>query len=127
MKKLIFAVALVAGATTAVAGLAGGQQVSIWTDSAGLINANGTLSNTRNSADSVQYIGCSYYTYDSGSASAVCYARSASGQYASCSTTNATLLSAVQTLNPAAYLYFVVNADGTCNRVITVTTSYNLP
>jgi hypothetical protein len=127
MKKLIFAATLVAGVTTAVAGMSGGQQVNIWTDSNGLLNANGTFQNTRHSADSVQYIGCSLYAYDSGGYSATCYARSASAQYTSCFTTDANMLKVVQTLNPASYLYFVVNADGSCDRVISVNASYNLP
>ena len=127
MKKLVFALALVAGATAAVAGSSGGQAVSIWTDSNGQLSANGTLHATRHSADSTQYIGCSLYAYDTSSYSATCYAYSATGQYASCYTSDANMLKVVQTLNPASYLYFVVNADGSCDRVISVNASYNLP
>ncbi len=101
--------------------------MSIWTDSSGQTNANGTLYATRHSSDTQSYIGCSSYAYDTGSHSATCYAYSASGQYASCWTSNADMLKVVQTLNPASYLYFVVNADGSCDRVISVNASYNLP
>ncbi|MFL5356440.1 hypothetical protein [Archangium sp.] len=126
MKKLIF-VSLLAVTTAAVAGSNGGQQVSVWTDSYGQLNANGTFKSARNSADSQQYIGCSLYAYDTGSFSATCYAYSATGQYASCFTSDADMLKVVQTLNPASYLYFVVNSDGSCDRVISVNASYNLP
>ncbi|PTL83002.1 hypothetical protein [Vitiosangium sp. GDMCC 1.1324] len=127
MKKLLFVSAVLAVSTVAVAGSSGGQQVNIWTDSAGQTNANGTFKAVRNSADTQQYIGCSLYAYDTSSFSATCYATSATGQYASCFTSDANMLKVVQTLNPASYLYFVVNADGSCDRVISVNASYNLP
>lgn len=126
MKKLVFVSALLAVTTVAVAGSNGGQPVNIWTDGSGQLNANGTFKNTRNSADSVQYIGCSLFSYDTGTFYANCYAYSATGQYVSCTTSDANMLKAVQTLNPASYLYFVVNADGSCDRIITGNASYNL-
>lgn len=126
MKKLIF-VSLLAVTTAAVAGSGDNTQVSVWTDGSGQLAANGTFKSVRNSADSQQYIGCSLYAYDTGSYSATCYAYSASGQYASCYTSDANMLKVVQTLNPASYLYFVVNADGSCDRVISVNASFNLP
>lgn len=131
MKKSIIAALLVGSAMLAsgvtYAGYAGGNQVSIWTDGAGLQNANGTLREARFSPDSTQYIGCSRYAYDSGTNLVVCYARTAAGAYLSCQTSDANLIRVAETLNPASYLYFVVNSDGiTCDRVITVATSYNL-
>jgi hypothetical protein len=108
------------------AGLVGTNPVNIWTDSAGQ-SANGTLRDARNSADSSQYIGCSRYAYDTGSNMIVCYARTASGQYLSCQTSDPNMVRVAETLNSSAYLYFVVNPDGyTCDRVITVLASYNL-
>ena len=127
MKKLVLVLGVVAGATAAFAGSSGVQDVSIWTDGAGQLSANGTLRDARHSTDTRQYIGCSLYAYDSGSYSAICYAYSASGQYASCSTNDANMLKVVETLNPASYLYFAVNADGSCDRVISVNASFNLP
>ena len=125
MKKWICAVVALA-ATAAVAGSVDTSTVSVWTDSSGQLSANGTFKPTRNSTDTKQYIGCSFYAYDTGSFFAVCYATSASGQYASCSTTDANMLKVVATLNPASYLYFVANSDGTCDRVITSNASYGL-
>ena len=115
---------LVGGIT--YAGSSSSQVVSIWTDSAGLQNANGTLKATRDSADATQYIGCSRYAYDTGSNFVICYARSAAGAYQSCQTSDASMMRVAETLNPASYLYFVTNTDGTCDRVITVAASFDL-
>jgi hypothetical protein len=115
---------LAAGVTHA--GLVGNNPVNIWTDGSGLQSANGTLRDARNSADSLQYIGCSRYAYDTGSNSIVCYARTATGAYLSCQTSDANMISVAESLGSNAYLYFVVNADGwSCDRVIAVRASYN--
>jgi hypothetical protein len=128
MKKLAVATflgSILAGAGLAHAGLVGNTQVTISTTN-GLDSANGALRAVRNSADGTQYIGCSRYAYDTGSTSIICYARDAAGTYRSCSTGDDQMLRVAETLNPASYLYFVVNTDGTCDRVITTLTSYNL-
>ena len=130
MRKALITVLFVCGTLLAssvtYAGLVGYNPVSIWTDGSGQKNANGTLRDVRNSADGTQYIGCSRYAYDTGSNSIVCYARDASGNYVSCWTGDDNMLRVAETLNSAGYLYFVVNADGSCDRVITVLASYNL-
>jgi hypothetical protein len=131
MKKTLITALLVCSTLLAsgvtYAGLVGNNPVNIWTDGSGLQSANGTLRDARHSADSLQYIGCSRYAYDTGSSSIVCYARTASGSYLSCQTSDAGMVRVAETLNPASYLYFVVNADGwSCDRVITVAASYNL-
>jgi hypothetical protein len=128
MKKVVLAAffgSFLLGAGIASAGSVGNTQVQITTTN-GLDAAKGTLRAVRNSADSTQYIGCSRYAYDTGSTSIVCYANDANGNYRSCSTGNDQMLRVAETLNPAAYLYFVVNTDGSCDRVITTLTSYNL-
>lgn len=124
----VFLAALLLGAgvtRVARAGSVDNTQVSIFT-TGGLDAANGTLRAARNSADGTQYIGCSRYAYDTGSDSIVCYAMDSGGAYKSCFTDNDAMLRVAETLNPAAYLYFVVNADGSCNRVITVLASFDL-
>jgi hypothetical protein len=122
---LVCSTLLVSGVT--YAGLVGNNPVNIWTDGSGQPSANGTLRDARNSADSSQYIGCSRYAYDTGSNMIVCYARTASGSYLSCQTSDANMVRVAETLNSSAYLYFVVNPDGySCDRVITVLASYNL-
>jgi hypothetical protein len=127
-KKLVgvtFLGAILAGVGLAHAGVVSNQQVMIWS-SGGLDAANGALLPSRNSSDGNQYIGCSRYAYDSGGSSIICYARDASGAYKSCSTGQDQMLRAAETLNPAGYLYFVVNPDGTCSSVVTVTASFFL-
>lgn len=130
MRKMFITILLVCGAvltsSATYAGLVGNNPVAIWTDGAGQKNANGTLRDARYSADGTQYIGCSRYAYDTGSNSIVCYARDAAGNYASCFTGDDNMLRVAETLNPASYLYFVVNADGSCDRVITVLSSFDM-
>lgn len=109
----------------ALAGSSSNQQVVVGT-TGGLLYAKGTFRPVRNSADSTQYIGCSIYAYDSGSRSIACYATDAVGNYRNCSTSDPGMVQVAASLNPASYLYFVVNADGSCNRVISVNASYNL-
>lgn len=118
--SLVIASFAIAG--TAAAGLVGNTQVTVVSGTSG----KGALTAVRNSADSVQYIGCSRYSYSSGSTSAICYARDSSYNYISCSTSNPEHLQVIDSLNPAAYLYFTVNGS-TCDSVITTLTSYNLP
>lgn len=114
-------------AGTAHAGLVGNQPVTIWTDGSGQPSANGALRDARFSADATQYIGCSRYAYDSGSNMIVCYARTATGAYLSCQTSDPGMVRVAETLNSAAYLYFVVNPDGySCDRVISVLASFHL-
>lgn len=106
---LVCCTLLVSGLT--FAGSSSNNPVSIWTDSSGLQQANGTLKDVRNSADNTQYIGCSRYAYDTGSNSIVCYAQSAGGAYLSCWTGDANMVRVAETLNSAGYLYFAVNAE----------------
>jgi hypothetical protein len=116
-----------AGVATKVAraGSVSNTDVTIFTID-GLDAAKGVLRAARNSSDSIQYIGCSRYAYDSGSDSIVCYAKDELNNYKSCHTGTDSMLRVAETLNPAAYLFFAVNSDGTCDRVITTLTSYNL-
>jgi hypothetical protein len=127
MKKWAFILGVFGASAVALAGSVSNQTVAVWTDSSGLTKANGDLEAARHSGDSTQYIGCSLYAYDSGSLSATCYAESATGQYASCSTDSPQMLQLVASLNSASYLYFGVNADGSCAWVVTVNSSFNLP
>jgi len=128
MKKLMLATfigSLLAGAGAAYAGSVDNTVVTFGTTS-GLPYAKGTLRAVRNSSDSTQYIGCSRYAYDTGSSSIVCYAMRSDGSSRSCQTSNDQMMRVAETLNPAAYLYFVVNSDGSCNRVITALSSDDL-
>lgn len=73
---------------------------------------SGVLSSARNSADAVQYIGCEIYKSGSGSpVTALCYAREASGAYASCSTTDGGLIQVLSTLKSDDYLVVYVSGS----------------
>jgi hypothetical protein len=121
----VFLAAALLGAGLANAGSVSNQLVVFGTID-GFENAKGALRAVRSSSDTVQYIGCSRYAYSTGSTSIVCQAKNAAGALKSCSTSNDQMLRVAETLNPAAYLMFAVNPDGSCNRVITTLYSYNL-
>ena len=121
--KLTLAGLCVAGSVAA--GSVSNQTVNVWT-SGSVTYGNGVLRAARYSSDSVQYIGCSRYAYESGSNSITCYAKAANGDYVSCWTGDDNMLRSAETLNSAGYLYIGANADGECNRVITVTASYDI-
>jgi hypothetical protein len=84
----------------------------------------GSLGSARNSADTVQSIGC--YTHGSG---ATCYATDARGQSGSCTTTNAAHLAAIHSMNNDAHLLFAWEngGDGHCEFVIVRNYSYLAP
>jgi len=83
----------------------------------------GYLGSARNSADSVQYIGC----YTRGS-NATCTVVNAAGQSGSCSTSNAAQLTAIHSMSSDAYLLFGWdNATGVCEFVYVRNFSYTPP
>ena len=118
--------ALAVGAGLAHAGSVSNQTVGFSTTSTGLEAASGGVRATRNSADTVQYIGCVRYTYDTGSNSALCYAKNAAGTLKQCTTNDPNMMRAAELMNSMSFLSFAINADGTCDRVIVTNTSFNL-
>jgi hypothetical protein len=121
--QLIAAAALIAG--TANAGSSSNQKTSVWTSGSNTYG-NGTFRPTRESSSSTEYIGCSVYSYSSGTKSVTCYAKDAQGDYANCHTNNQVMVDTAQNLNSHSYLYFGSDANGECTHVITVSGSYNL-
>jgi hypothetical protein len=90
--------------------------------------AYGCLSAGRASGDSVQYIGCSVYGDSDGSHTIECWARSATGEFLSCSSNSGTtnlggLVAAVSTMNSSASITFAANKDGGCASIRVTTTS----
>ena len=112
------------------AGLAHARAVSpgqpLISTAGGLDAASGSVQVTRDSAAGVSYIGCVRYADVSGSRAALCYARDAAGTVKQCSTRAPSMVSAAETLNSTSFLSFVVNTDGSCERVIVTNTSFNL-
>ena len=79
--------------------------------------ANGDLGYARNTADTVQYIGC--YVNDNGNGGAgICEARNSAGVTRSCSTTNDLLVDTIKSLKGDSYLYFRWNDSGNCTMII---------
>jgi hypothetical protein len=100
--------------TTAFAGSKISQPVSINDADK---QANGDLGFARNTADTVQYIGC--YVNDTGNGGAgICQARDAAGVTRSCSTTNDFMVDTIKSLKGDSSLYFRWNEDGNCTMVI---------
>lgn len=114
---LLVTVALCMGAT----GWAGSKvvlPVSVSTGSS-TGSATGSLGSARNSADSVQFIGCVVTTLETGSPSVLCSAKSASGTYGACTTTNAALVAAARSLTPDGNLRFYWNTStGKCTEIV---------
>jgi hypothetical protein len=75
-------------------------------------SAVGDLGGTRNSADSISYIGCA--------ASATigsCFAQDSAGVYKGCSTTNPAMIALILSINDDTRLSFGWNPDGTCRAL----------
>jgi hypothetical protein len=114
MKRVLQGIAtgaalLMGVSVAAFAGFHQGQQVVIIDASS---FANGDLGYVHNTPDTIQYIGCT-----SSGGSAWCFARNLAGLSRSCSTSNATLLSAIHSLNGDSYLIFGWNASGQCTFI----------
>jgi len=84
--------------------------------------AAGSIGATRNSANSTEYIGCSYKAKHLGggvySELVRCYARNEAGSYASCSSSEEEFVTAVRALNDSAYMSFAGDSDGSCTELI---------
>lgn len=115
MKSRIFRSAaafavLLSVAAIAEAGTRWTYQVSI---NDGSRYAVGTMTDARGSADINQSIGCYHNT-----TFASCYATSSAGLSRSCTTNNAALIEVIRSISAESYIYFLWNADGTCNYVL---------
>jgi hypothetical protein len=107
------ALATVAG--VAMAGATLGYQVGI-NDTYKF--AVGAIATTRNTPDSVQYIGCYHNAYTSGASYANCYAVNAAGVSRTCYTVNVNMVEAIRSISDESYIYFQWNTDGTCSYVL---------
>ena len=75
-------------------------------------SAKGSLADARNSADTVQYIGCQIE-----GDFAACIAVNSAGEEHSCTTTDPVQLSTIRLINDGSYLFFRWATDGTCFQV----------
>ena len=113
----LFVVAASLVPALAVGGMKTSEQVSITTVSSDKLRVHGSLSGARNSADSVQYIGCKI-RYDFG----YCWGRDASGRTAQCSSSQVGIMAAMRAVTAASYLDFTIQA-GTCTNLEVATSS----
>jgi hypothetical protein len=129
MKRKMTVAAVVAGAllaaTSAVAGFRSSQEVMVDVTNR---HAQGSLGGARNSADSMQFIGC--YTQSVSPFTTIigqCSARDASGTYVSCSSTAPGFVNMVQSLNGDSSLAFGWDASNTCTSIIIFNNSEDAP
>jgi len=121
--KLGIASFLVAAALAPAVAL-GGQQlapgVSI-TSTSTSTRVRGSLIGARNSADTLQYIGCQV-NYSFG----YCWARDAKGTSVQCSSSEAGRMAAMRMVNATSYLDFTIKA-GSCTNIEVSNASRYLP
>jgi len=110
----LLALAVLATAGGAVAGLTSFQEVVV-----GSNYAYGTLVGPHHSADNVQYIGCFSSVGPTGAYSAYCYARNAAGTSKSCNAAHVEQRNQMRAVNPSSRIYFEVGTDGSsCSRLM---------
>ncbi len=115
---------MVALSTTAWAGAKGGSYVSITFSGSGG-SASGTMGNVRNTADTVQYIGC---TLSSGPYAVLsCSARNASGTTVACSTTAPEVTNVAHAMTSEAHIHFYWDGSGACTYLVVRTDSRYSP
>jgi hypothetical protein len=124
MKRFAMIAVLLGLVTTAWAGRKVSAWVSIDNNSR---RASGNLGTVRNSADSLQYIGCLFHQYTSGYNSVYCYAQDSSGHYAGCTTTSTAMNQAVSGIGSDTALSFGWDTYGNCTDVQIENGSYMEP
>jgi hypothetical protein len=88
----------------------------------------GSLSDTRNTADNVQYIGCNVGVgIGSYSPSIYCVAQDANRVVGSCSTSEQVFVQVLSMLQPDSILSFEWNANGVCTSISVENYSSNAP
>lgn len=117
MKKSLIISVVMAMSANVFAGANYGQETVIIGNS-----ASGVLSWSRHSADTVQHIGCTLYSDQSGSGG-LCVARDKSGNTLFCETTDPEMLKVIATLNPESKLSFSADASSECTGVSVEMTS----
>jgi hypothetical protein len=136
--KLGSVVAIAAAAlglgTQVSAGLRDLRQVYAVRYSNGTVYGDGSVSGARYSADAVQWIGCSNYTFSSGSPNEYlsCSAKNAAGAFVSCTILSSdagfwALRDAVALVSTNSHISFNGNASGKCTSISVQDFSYSIP
>ncbi len=116
--------ALVLLAATAEAGLKLGYGVVIDTVER---SARGYVADTRNSPDSMAYLGCVVYAFSTDDPFIICVAKDELGNQLSCSSSTPSMVAAAQAINGDSLLSFSVDEAGTCTRLLVGKVSYAGP
>lgn len=121
----MIATALTMAAGSAYAGEKGNVPVTLQTSPAGTpTGAFGMLGTARNSADTLQSIGCAT-SATATTLRADCEAVNAAGTMVHCQTYNAAMVSVAQSISEDSYVSFSFDAAGTCTSVYVANGSAN--
>ena len=90
-------------------------------------HAFGSVGSARNSADSVQYIGCTVFSYSDGTASAWCGGRDANYGYGACTTSVPALVDQARNLKGDSYLNVYWDSNYACTSIEVRNHSYYEP
>lgn len=101
---------MAASAATALAGLTANQTVTVNPITR---VAQGALGSARNSADNIQFIGCTV-TDAAGVAFVTCSARGPGGNFATCTSNDPGKVAAASSINSDSFVLFRYNAQGAC-------------
>ena len=123
MKWLVF-FGIGAMSTPSLAGLRLDEPVLV---NMAIREALGSIGSARNSADSVQYIGCSIEADSSTDPLIACFATDETGTSALCTSSSPRLVAAVQAITSLSFIDFQWDSDQSCTFVYVVNASFNPP
>lgn len=87
----------------------------------------GSIGDTRNSPDHVQFLGCRQYSYETYS-TVSCAARDASGTYVTCyNSSSAPMKQSVTSIGPSSYVLVMYNTSGVCTTLYVANGSMHSP
>jgi hypothetical protein len=117
MQAMTWMKAVVAVAVLAGSGAFAGERLilPVVVDTVGR-KAEGAIGSARNSADTVQYLGCSVSATTVGT-SIQCVARNAAGTQVQCNSSSPNLITAALSIQTDDYLRFDWDATGTCTAI----------
>jgi hypothetical protein len=125
MRRIVIVAAIVCSSAIALAGYKDNGAYPIVISSSGRY-AWGRMSSVRLTTSTVEYIGCGAAVSPSGSASVMCWAKSAGGTYVSCSSSSAPMAQMVAAMSNDAEIQFNWDATGQCTW-INVKASSDIP
>ena len=123
MKWLVF-FGIGAMSTPSLAGLRLDEPVVV---NMAIREALGSIGSARNSADSVQYIGCSIEADSSTDPLIACFATDETGTSALCTSSSPRLVAAVQGITSLSFIDFQWDSDQSCTFVYVDSASFNPP